>query len=156
MMKVIITRSEQVRSVFLAETEKHREDYLVVVLFTKPSQMLRETLKGTKINNMFFIDAVEPTNEENTISVAPNDLTSLSIIISESLQLTTETKKVLLFDSIDAITIHNKPTSVGKFLNFIIEQSHTWNVNLTLIATKETDPRILTVVKQSVDIIRYI
>jgi len=153
MITLTITKCEQVQNVFLNTAKKSDSEYLIIVLFTKPSGTIRTLLNAENKDTVFFIDAVAPTNEKNAISVAPKDLTTLSIVISEALQISSGTKKSLLFDSIDAIMIHNKPQIVGKFLQFIIERSHTWSVDLTLIATQETNPEILNIVKQNADIV---
>jgi KaiC/GvpD/RAD55 family RecA-like ATPase len=149
MIKLILTKAEDVQKKFI-ESIKKKKGSGVVILTTKSFAGIDKTLKDK--GNILFVDTVGSGEQNNVINTAPSNLSALSITISEGLQAMKSDKKFLVFDSIMPLLIHNDAKSVSKFFLFIIEKLREWDVDTDIIATSEKiDEEVVSLIIQGVD-----
>lgn len=92
--------------------------------------------------DFFFIDAVTKRinniypNKENVIFLeSPQDLTVLSITLSELIDKI-KGPKIIFFDSVTVLFIYNSANSVNKFLNFITNKMRNLDIDIVFFYTK--------------------
>ena len=153
MINLYMTSSSGTNKKFL-EVLKNVHKGGVVVITTKPYKSLESQMKAKGIDpsGTIFIDTVGKDSLKNVIISPIDNLTSLSITISETLNALGDRKKFIVFDSLTALTLYNSPETVSKFLIFIMNQFRQWNVDVYMIATEEgMDAKIMSVLKQNAD-----
>ncbi len=122
----------------------------VYVTLNKPYSAIKTNFDSEKINSklFIFIDGItassthvtEPKKDSNCLYIPnPENLTDLSIAISEAMNSLPSKEKFIFFDSITTLLIYNKPESVVKFTHFLAGRMREWNVNgLILSLTSDT------------------
>src|SRR3989344_3637758 len=99
--KVIILSGESFQSELVSEM-KAKKSQGVCILFNKSASVVRKMLekKGVKTGKVMFIDTVSPTEESDAIHIDPEDLTSLSIAITD---VAHTVRGFVVFDSFNAL-----------------------------------------------------
>lgn len=152
MITLIVTKSEKVQETFL-NSVKNCKNQGVCVLLAKSYSAVAGLLekKGVKTSNFLFIDTLGYLEQDNVVSISQEDLTGLSISISEALQSLPK-KAALVFDSFSTLTIKHDSKMVAKFARFLFQRLQTWETNAVIIVAKETtDSELLAVLKQAAD-----
>lgn len=124
----------------------------VYVSTTRPASTILNETKKNKINteNILLIELGGTSQKENVVNVPNGALTELSLSINQALQLI-EGKKTLIFEGIDALTLHANPEEVQKFCQFIIVKLRDWNVDAHIIVEKSTRKELITLLTQLCD-----
>jgi KaiC/GvpD/RAD55 family RecA-like ATPase len=154
MLTLKLVKSEKVQEAFLSSVKKFGKASGVCVLLTKPYSVFELMLRKRGVNpkELFFIDTLAESEQDNVVHAASGNLTALSITINQALQSMPDKDKFLVFDSISTLAVHSSPNAVSKFALFLIEHIRQWKVNAVIIAAAEsTDKELLSILKQSCD-----
>ena len=152
MITLIVTKSEKMQEAFL-NSVKNFKNQGVCVLLTKSYSAVAGLLekKGVKVSNFLFIDTLGSSEQDNVVNISQEDLTGLSISISEALQSLPK-KAALVFDSFSTLTIKHEPKMVAKFARFLFQRLQAWETTAVIIVANEsTDAELLAVLKQFAD-----
>ena len=152
MITLIVTKSEKVQEAFLNSVKAFKNQG-VCVLLTKSYSSVAGLLekRGVKVSNFLFIDTLGSSELDNVVNVSQEDLTGLSISISEALQSLPK-KAGLIFDSFSTLAVKHDSKMVAKFARFLFQHLQAWETNAVIIVAKEgTDAELLAVLKQSAD-----
>jgi hypothetical protein len=151
MIKLLITPPNKANDLFLSTVKASKMNTLCVL----SSKSL--ILLGTKMKNAcagkkcFFIDTINEAEKTDTIHIAPENLTALSIAINQAQQSFSD-KPTIVFDSISGLAVRNDPKVLIKFLLFLIKKSSEWGSNITFILPEKTMPEdFVAVLSSSVD-----
>lgn len=133
----------------------------VYVTVNKPFEAILDIIKKEKIDHkkVFFIDCIKEITssgiegEGNCMFVgSPNDLTNISIAISEMVGRMKGRKKILFFDSLSTLTIYHEHHSVEKFAHFISNKMREWKMAGAFISLKkESDEKLISMLSQFCD-----
>jgi len=109
----------------------------VYVTVNKPYKTLQQALQDVGVNTkgIFFIDAVskltsdEPNKSEGCVFIgSPQDLTGISIAITEVVAALPASNRFLIFDSLSTLLIYNPSSSVAKFAHFLTANIRKWGI----------------------------
>lgn len=135
---LVVTGSESYRET-KTQVVKHLADkgrsgiYMSV---NKPFEAIRDELEegNVKTSDIFFLDAISEKNmrdkseEDNVVYLdSPENLTDLSISVSEAVK-DIEGDKYVLIDSISDLIVYNEEKTVLKFTRFIINNIRKWEI----------------------------
>jgi len=119
----------------------------IYVTVNKPYGTITNVLEDHNIDtsNIFFIDAIsEDLNEEapertkNVIFVdSPQNLTDISIVLSEAIENIPTDEKFVFFDSMSVLTIYNDTNEVTKFAHYLTGKMRKWNVAGVIISVED-------------------
>ena len=122
----------------------------VYVALNKPFEIMQRTLAGNGIDTRFliFIDATSRTESkkvENCLYIgSPEKLSDLSVAMDQAVKALQTEDKFLVFDSVNTLSIFNKPGTVARFVHFLTGKIREWKVKgVILTLEKETDPALL-------------
>ena len=104
----------------VSELTSNKEN-IIYLSFNKIPEHIKKKFAshGIKMNKILFISCAGVETED--ISVMPDDLTKLSIAISESVKMVK--KPVLIVDTISAFSIYHPNNTICKFVSSINEKS---------------------------------
>ena len=130
----------------------------VYVTVNKPFSELIMGFKKEKIDTskIFIIDAVTPRSRlpraENAVFIgSPKELTNISITTTSTIKKLEEAK-VLIFDSISTLLVHNDFEAVKDFIHFISNEMKNLKVTFVMTCIKEmTDESKITELRAFVD-----
>ncbi len=116
----------------------------IYVSLNKPYKSLVEILKKEKVDasKLLIIDMISGTPEKRTdhkrcIYVdSPQNLTDLSITLSEAISALEERKKFVIIDSLSTFTLYNQDDPVIKFVHFLVTKMQVKNIKLILLTSK--------------------
>jgi len=148
--KVIILSGESFQSELVSEM-KAKKSQGVCILFNKSASVVRKMLekKGVKTGKVMFIDTVSPTEESDAIHIDPEDLTSLSIAITD---VAHTVRGFVVFDSFNALTLHNPPKVVLRFAKFILSKLKKEGIDCTVFIDEDfADENLVAHFKESAD-----
>jgi len=122
----------------------------VYVTVSKPYKTVRSALEvaGVDTRTILFIDAVSGSAEENRSEEcvfigSPQDLTGISIAMSEAVKALPAKGRFLLFDSLSTLSIHNSAGSVAKFAHFLATNMRKWEIAGFIVLTDKEKEREL-------------
>lgn len=149
---------EGVTSIIKNEVGKKNIVYLTT---NKPYDFLTNTLKKKNVpaDKIFFIDCISKyvgkkiTKEpENCVFLeSPEDLTTMSISITESVK-NLNSPKLLFLDSLSILLIYNDAKTLGKFSNFIMNKMRELDVDTVLLALEsDTDKDVIKQIESIAD-----
>lgn len=134
----------------------------VYVNLNKPYNTIIDSLEGEKINTkaIIFIDCVttitkESKRAENCLFLGPHqNLTDISIAISEAINAIPYPNKLLLLDSLNTLLIYNDPSVVQRFVRFVIGKIRKWNIGGVLMVLKEkSNDALIKELSQATDLV---
>ncbi|MBI2657296.1 hypothetical protein HYX08_01225 [Candidatus Woesearchaeota archaeon] len=122
----------------------------VYVTLNKPYEIMQRTLDNNGIDTrlLIFIDAasrVEPKKVENCLYIGnPEKLSDLSVAMDQAVKALPTDEKFLIFDSLNTLSIFNKPATVARFVHFLTGKIREWKVKGIIITLeKETEPALI-------------
>lgn len=116
---------------------------VVYVTTNKPYNYLINMFEKRRLKHdeIFFIDCISKHIKEagkeakNCIFLeSPQNLTAISIAISESVKNLPKGKTVLLLDSMSVLLMYNDATTIGRFSNFIISRMRFVGIDMIVLA----------------------
>lgn len=118
----------------------------VYVSVNKPFKILNEHFKkeGVKTELMIFIDAITSLADENLEEnehcyylESPENLSDISIAISQAIEAIDHKEKFIIIDSLSTLLIYNNIESITKFVHFIIGKMRSWDVIGIILSLKK-------------------
>ena len=128
---------------------------IVYIAVNKPAAVIEERLKDADVSSkdIFFIDCAtasvsgETERKGNTVFVSPQNLTGLSLAISELLEETPDKKAVVVFDEMNTLVVYNPLATVEKFAHFIANKVRLKNASGVLISTPDLTKELLSLLE---------
>ena len=123
----------------------------VYVTLNKPYEIIQRNLQGNNIDTrlIIFIDATSRTEQtkkvENCLYIgSPEKLSDISVAMDQAVKALTSSDKFLIFDSINTLSIFNRPATVARFIHYLAGKIREWKVRGIIITLeKETDQALL-------------
>lgn len=118
----------------------------VYLSVNKPFSVLNENFKKEGIRNdlIIFIDAItslsdgKPEENEHCYYLeSPENLSDISIAISEAIESIDHKEKFIFIDSLSTLLIYNNPETVTKFIHFLIGKMRAWNAIGVILSLKK-------------------
>ncbi len=133
----------------------------IYVTINKPYLSLVSSLEQTKIETkkIFFVDMItktanrNPAKESNVMFLeSPRNLTDLGIALNQVTQSIDVKNRLVYFDSLSALLIHNDSARISKFFHFLITKLRVWGLSGVIIALdKKEDKEIIAQISQFCD-----
>ncbi|MBI2183822.1 MAG: hypothetical protein HYU39_02560 [Thaumarchaeota archaeon] len=133
----------------------------IYVTINRPYDTISHILEENMIDTqrLFFIDAItrtaggRPTRQERIIYVAsPQNLSEISIAVSELIGMTEGNDRFIFFDSLSTLTIYNTVGTVAKFAHFMVTQMRLSDLRgIILSLEQESDASLINTLAQFVD-----
>jgi len=131
----------------------------VYVTLNKPYEIMRRNLENNSIDQrlVIFIDAASRTEQskkvENCLYIGnPEKLSDISVAMDQAVKALSTSDKFLIFDSLNTLTIFNKPATVARFVHFLASKMREWKIKGVVITLdKETDQSLLDELTQFAD-----
>ena len=130
----------------------------VYVTLNKPYEIMRRTLDSNNVDTrlVIFIDAnsrTEPKKIENCLYIgSPEKLSDMSVAMDQAIKALPTSDKFLIFDSLNTLSIFNKPATVARFIHFLTGKMREWKIRGVIITLeKETEQILLDEVTQFSD-----
>ncbi|MBI2653450.1 hypothetical protein HYX02_01430 [Candidatus Woesearchaeota archaeon] len=122
----------------------------IYVTLNKPFEVMQRILASNDIDSrvLIFIDVTSRTESkkvENCLYIgSPEKLSDLSVAMDQAIKALPTEEKFLIFDSLNTLSIFNKPTTVARFIHFLTGKMREWKIKGIIITLeKETDPALL-------------
>ncbi|MBI1935011.1 hypothetical protein HYS31_01085 [Candidatus Woesearchaeota archaeon] len=123
----------------------------VYVTLNKPYEIIKRLLEGNGIDSriIIFIDATSRPQDikkaENSLCIGnPEKLSDMSVAIDQAVKALPTEDKFLIFDSLNTLSIFNKPVTVARFVHFFAGKIREWKIKgIVMTLAKETDPSLL-------------
>ncbi|MDP3765689.1 MAG: ATPase domain-containing protein [Nanoarchaeota archaeon] len=122
----------------------------VYVTLNKPYGIMQRAFENSNIDTrlIIFIDAASRTEArkvENCLYIgSPEKLSDMSVAMDQAVKALPTSDKFLIFDSLNTLSIFNKPGTVARFIHFLTVKMREWKVKGIIITLeKETDPALL-------------
>ena len=122
----------------------------VYVTLNKPYEIIQRNLSDNDIDPklVIFIDATsksESKKVENCLSIgSPEKLSDISVAMDQAIKALPTSEKFLIFDSINTLSIFNKPATVARFIHFLSGKIREWKIKGIIITLgKETEQSLL-------------
>lgn len=123
----------------------------VYVTLNKPCDILQRNFaaSGIDIRLVIYIDCTSRTEgskkANNCLYIgSPEKLSDMSIAIDQAVKALQTDEKFVIFDSLNTLSIFNKPATVARFIHFLTGKIREWKVKGIIITLeKETDPALL-------------
>lgn len=141
---------------------ENRDHLGVYVTVNKPCMEVKKFLDadGIDMDNLFFVDAISKQTcgiekqYDNVIFMdSPEDLTGLSIVISETLESMGDRKRFVFLDSISTLEIYNETKTITKFAHYLTGKMRSWdNVSGIIVSLRdEVDDEFISTLSQFCD-----
>ena len=121
----------------------------VYVTLNKPYEIMQRNLASNNIDTrlVIFIDATSRMNVgkvENCLYIgSPEKLSDMSVAMDQAIK-SLQGDKFLILDSLNTLSIFNKPATVARFIHFLTGKMREWKIKGIIITLeKETDPALL-------------
>lgn len=131
----------------------------VYVTLNKPYDIIQRSLTLNSIDPrlIIFIDATSRTETkkvENCLYIgSPEKLSDMSIAIDQAIKALPLSDKFLIFDSLNTLSIFNKPGTVARFIYFLTAKMREWKVKGIIITLdNETEQSLLDELTQFSDV----
>lgn len=122
----------------------------VYVTLNKPYEIMQRILANSGIDTrlLIFIDVASRTEAkkiENCLYIgSPEKLSDLSVAMDQAVKALPTEEKFLIFDSLNTLSIFNKPATVARFVHFLTGKMREWKVKGVIITLeKETEPALI-------------
>jgi len=131
----------------------------VYVTLNKPYDIMQRTFANNGIDTrlVIFIDATSRTDGsrkiENCLYIgSPEKLSDMSVAMDQAVKALPTDEKFLIFDSLNTLSIFNKPATVARFIHFLTGKMREWKIKGIIITLeKETEPALLDELSQFSD-----
>lgn len=118
----------------------------VYISVNKPFSILHDRFRnaGIKDELIIFIDAV--TNQEDATKKesehcfyldSPENLSDISIAISQAVEAIEHKEKFIFLDSLSTLLVYNDAETIVKFIHFLISKMRVWKVNGIILSLKK-------------------
>ena len=122
----------------------------VYVTLNKPFEILQRTFAANNVDSrlLIFIDAAsrtEPKKIDNCLYIgSPEKLSDISVAMDQAVNALSTDDKFLIFDSLNTLSIFNKPGTVARFIHFLTGKLREWKIRGIIITLeKETEESLL-------------
>lgn len=122
----------------------------VYVTLNKPYEIVKRILEnnGVDARLIIFIDAASRTEAKrvgNCLYIgSPEKLSDMSVAMDQAVKALPTENKFLVFDSLNTLSIFNKPVTVARFVHFLTAKIREWRIKGVIITLeKETEPALL-------------
>ena len=122
----------------------------VYVTLNKPCEIMQRIFSINSIDPklIIFIDAAsrtEPKKIDNCLYIgSPEKLSDISVAMDQAVKALASDDKFLIFDSLNTLSIFNKPATVARFIHFLAAKLREWKIRGVIITLeKETDDFLL-------------
>jgi len=122
----------------------------VYVTLNKPYEIMQRTFSINNIDPrlLIFIDAASrtvPRKVDNCLYIgSPEKLSDISVAMDQAVTAIPTDNKFLIFDSLNTLSIFNKPVTVARFIHFLTSKLREWKVRGIIITLeKETEESLL-------------
>ena len=131
----------------------------VYVTLNKPYEVMQRNLANNSIDTrlIIFIDATSRTEQlkkvENCLYIgSPEKLSDISVAMDQAIKALPTSDKFLIFDSLNTLSIFNKPATVARFIHFLAGKIREWKIKGIIITLeKETEQSLLDELTQFAD-----
>ena len=130
----------------------------VYVTLNKPYEIMKREFAANGIDTrlIIFIDAASNTDArkvENCLYIGnPEKLSDMSVAMDQAVKSLPIAEKFLIFDSLNTLSIFNKPVTVARFIHFLTRKMREWKVKGIIITLeKETEQALLDELTQFAD-----
>ena len=131
----------------------------VYVTLNKPYEVMQRNLANNGIDArlVIFIDATSRTEQKkkegNCLHIgSPEKLSDISVAMDQAIKALPTSEKFLIFDSLNTLSIFNKPATVARFIHFLAGKIREWKVKGIIITLeKETEQSLLDELTQFAD-----
>lgn len=120
----------------------------VYVTLNKPYDIMQRTLASNNIDTrlVIFIDAASITEArkvENCLYIgSPEKLSDMSVAMDQAIKAL-PSEKFLIFDSLNTLSIFNKPGTVARFIHFLTGKIREWKVKGVIITLEKETEQVL-------------
>ena len=144
----------------LLQEQEQRDSYTVYVTMSRPHSRVSNELeeKGIDTDKIFYIDGASnlggssAKKSENVIYLKPQQLTQISIAISNAVEAIEDDESLLVFDAISTLKIYNEKQQISKFAHSLMSQLGKWEIlSVVMTVTEETDDELKSQLKQFSD-----
>ena len=123
----------------------------VYVTLNKPYEVMQRNLENNGIDPrlVIFIDAASRTDQakkiDNCLCIgSPEKLSDISVAMDQAIKALPTTDKFLIFDSLNTLSIFNKPATVARFVHFLSSKMREWKIKgIVITLEKETEQFLL-------------
>ena len=122
----------------------------VYVTLNKPYEIVKRTLESNGVDSrlIIFIDAASRTEAKrvgNCLYIgSPDKLSDMSVAMDQAIKALPTENKFLVFDSLNTLSIFNKPVTVARFVHFLAAKIREWRIKGVIITLeRETEPALL-------------
>ncbi len=123
----------------------------VYVTLNKPYEIMQRNFASSGIDTrlIIFIDAASRIDGSKKIDNclyigSPEKLSDMSVAMDQAIKALPTAKKFLIFDSLNTLSIFNKPATVARFVHFLTSKMREWKIKGIIITLeKETEPALL-------------
>ena len=131
----------------------------VYITLNKPYEVMQRNLANSNIDTrlVIFIDATSRTEQikkvENCLYIgSPEKLSDISVAMDQAVKALPTRDKFLVFDSLNTLSIFNKPATVARFIHFLAGKIREWKIKGIIITLeKETEQSLLDELTQFAD-----
>ncbi|MDY6769678.1 MAG: ATPase domain-containing protein, partial [Candidatus Nanohaloarchaea archaeon] len=118
----------------------------VYITINKPYSTMKEVFAehGIDTSTVFFVDAIsretggEVVDEDNVLFMdSPEDLTGLSIVISNAVESMPDSRFFIFLDSLTTLSIYNETDTISQFAHFLTGKMRNWNVAGVIMSLEE-------------------
>lgn len=153
---LIIARGEKTTDAFMAQLQKMSGKIGICVLLMRKYEEIARLLEKKNIDKagFLFVDGCSSPDETKMIHTSLDDLTLMSITLSEAIQALPPERRFVAFDAFGTLALYNSPRVVAKFAFFLNQQVRELEIDCILVVAKEgIDPELLATLKQCADVI---
>ena len=123
----------------------------VYVTLNKPYEILQRMFESNGIDSriIIFIDVTSKSQDSKKVGNClyigdPEKLSDMSVAIDQAVKALPGTEKFLIFDSLNTLSIFNKPATVARFVHFLAGKIREWKIKGIIITlAKETEESLL-------------
>ncbi len=131
----------------------------VYVTLNKPYEVVQRNLANNSVDPrlVIFIDATSRTGQlkkvDNCLYIGnPEKLSDISVAMDQAIKALPTNDKFLIFDSLNTLSIFNKPATVARFIHFLAGKIREWKIKGIIITLeKETEQSLLDELTQFAD-----
>jgi len=116
----------------------------VYVTLNKPFDIMQKLLKQNKIDARFviFIDGITKVPENKKIKNclfigSPEKLSDISLAMDQAVKALPTKEKFIFFDSINTLSVFNKPGTVARFVYFLASKIREWKIKGIIVSIKK-------------------
>jgi hypothetical protein len=149
MITLVLSCGSGTAQAFASVVRRNRDAPGVCVLLGPSALGLKEFLGKDRQDTVVI--AVQ-RGGKHALPANPRDLTALSVMVQEALQMLPPRKVYLAIDSFEALEQYNRPDTVLRFAHFLLKRVHAWGIDAHITCTEErASAGLLSFLKQGAD-----